>query len=733
MVDSVKEIQTTCCYCGAGCQLLFTVDQKANQILDVHPVNGRTNAGKACLKGWYGWDYLNDPQILTKRLREPMIRKDGKKSPLKIVTWDEAINFVADNFKKIKEKWGPNSFLAAASARGPGNEAGYITQKFARAVIGTNNIDHCARICHAASVVGSMQTIGEGAMSLSIPEIEDCEIIFNIGYNAPVSHPIVARRIVRAKEKGAYIICADPRITETARIADKHLQLKGGTNVALVNAMAHVIISEDLLDHEFVKAHTKGFDEFWAIVKEDTPERSAEICGLTADDIRLAARKYASSKHSVITWGMGITQFSQGVETVKCCCSLAMLTGNFGHYACGTGPVRGQNNVQGTCDMGDLPNVYPGYQSVTDPAAQAKFEKAWGVKLDNKVGIQLTRIPEFVIHEKNPANRIHAYYITGEDPAQSDPDLEELRESLDEIDFVVCQDIFWNKTCLHADAILPSTSWGEHDGVYTSSDRGFQRIRKVLEPIGNILPDWEITCRIARAMGYPMPHYRNTEEIWNEVIDLSPKFTGATYEKLEKYVSIQWPCWDKGWTDKGTMFLHKDGYFATPDGIGILKTSPYHPPAEVESKDYPITLCTVREVGHYSVRTMTGNCRTLRNLEDEPGWVEISPEDARELGLKHEELVRISSKRGSVITRASITERVKKGAVYMTYQWWVGACNELTISILDPSSKTPEYKYCACKIEKLPDQKAAWAAVNKTLLDIRMNMHIDITRQGVSA
>jgi formate dehydrogenase major subunit len=709
---------------------LFTVDKEANKILDIHPVPGRTNDSKACLKGWYGWDYLNDPQILTKRLREPMIRKGGKNSPLEIVSWDEAVKFVADNFKKVKEKWGPNSFLAAASARGPGNEAGYITQKFARAVMGTNNIDHCARICHAASVAGSMQTIGEGAMSLSIPEIEDAEVIFNIGYNAATSHPIVARRIVRAKEKGCYIICADPRITETARISDLHLQLKGGANVALVNALANVIISEGLMDKEFVKAHTKGFDDFWAIVKDYTPEYSSGITGLSAEDIRFTARKYASSKHSVILWGMGVTQFSQGVETVKCCCSLAMLTGNFGHYACGTGPVRGQNNVQGTCDMGDLPNVYPGYQDVANPAIQAKFEKAWGVKLSGVAGIQLTRVPELVQHESDPAKRIHAYYITGEDPCQSDPDLDEIRESLDMIDFVVVQDIFWNKTCEHADAILPATAWGEHDGVYTSSDRGFQRIRKVLEPAGNIKTDWEITCLIATAMGYKM-HYNNTEEIWNELIDLCPKFTGATYEKLEKLGSIQWPCWDKGMEDKGTMFLHAGGHFATPDGIGILKTSPYHPPVEVENTEYPLTLCTVREVGHYSVRTMTGNCRLLRNLEDEPGWVEMSPEQAGQLGVKQGDIVKIVSKRGFAFTRAKPTERVKTGAVYMTYQWWIGACNELTISALDPSSKTPEYKYCAARIEKIPDQKWAEEEVARRYTDIRNRMRI--TKEGLPA
>jgi formate dehydrogenase major subunit len=719
-----KEIQTTCCYCGAGCQLLFTVDEGANKILDARPVKGRTNDDKACLKGWYGWDYLNDPQIITKRIRDPMIRKNGRKSPLEVVSWDEAIAFVAASLTKIKEKWGPDAILGAGSARGPGNEPNYLMQKFIRACIGTNNIDHCARICHAASVAGSMQTIGEGAMSLSIPEIEDCEVIFNIGYNAAVSHPIVARRIVRAKEKGAFVICADPRITETARIADLHLQLKGGTNIALTNAMANVIVNEGLQDEAFIRAHTKDFDKFWEIVKDYTPEYAATITGLRPDDIRLAARKYAGSKHSVILWGMGVTQFSQGVEVVKSCCSLGMLTGNFGHYACGTGPVRGQNNVQGTCDMGVLPNVYPGYQSVTDPKMKEKFEKAWGAKLSDKVGLALTRVPERVLHEKDPAKRIHAYYIFGEDPGQSDPDLEEIRETLDKIDFVVCQDIFWNKTTLHADAVLPATAWGEHDGVYTSSDRGFQRIRKVLEPHGNILDDWEIICRVSTAMGYPM-QYHNTEEIWNEMIDLCPKFAGATYEKIERQGSVQWPCWDKGPQDKGTMFLHAGGTFATQDGIGIFKTSPYQAPTEIENQTFPLTLCTVREVGHYSVRTMTGNCRMLRNLEDEPGWVEINPIDAENRGIGHGEIVRVSSKRGSVLTRANVTERVKKGAVYMTYQWWIGACNELTISSLDPSSSTPEYKYCACKVEKLPDQKQAWEEVARQYEDLRRLMRID--------
>jgi len=727
---TLKEIQTTCSYCGTGCQLLFTVDQTANKIVDVHPVKGRTNEGKACLKGWYGWDYLNDPQIFTKRLREPMIRKNGKNSPLEAVSWDEAIAFVADNLKKVKEKWGPDAIMGTGSARGP-NEPNYLMQKFIRACIGTNNIDHCARTCHAASVAGCRQTIGEGAMSLSIPEIEDAKVIFTIGYNAATSHPIVARRIIRAKEKGCFVICADPRVTETARIADIHLQLKGGTNIALTNTIANVIITEGLEDKEFIKAHTKDFDAFWAIVKDYTPEYSAPITKLSPDDVRKAARAYAGSKHSVLLWGMGVTQFSQGVEVVKSMCSLAMLTGNFGRPSTGTGPVRGQNNVQGACDMGVLPDVYPGYQNVVDPEARKKFEKAWKAPhLSEQVGLYFTRVPERVVHEKDPVKWIHAYYIMGEDPAQSDPDLEEIRETLKEIDFVVVQDIFMNKTALYADAILPATAWGEHDGVYTCSDRGFQRIRKVVEPVGNIKDDWEIVCLVSTAMGYPMK-YKNTEEIWNEMIDLAPKFTGATYEKIERQGSVQWPCYKKEANDTGTMFLHKNGHFATPDGLGILKTSPYQEPKEVENDMYPLTLCTVREVGHYSARSMTGNCRTLRNLEDEPGWVEMSLEDAAHLNLTKGEIVKVSSKRGTCLTRCLPTERVKTGAVYMTYQWWIGACNELTISYLDPTSRTPEYKYCACKIEKLPDQKAAEQEVTRQYETIKTQM--GITKEGALA
>lgn len=562
-------------------------------------------------------------------------------------------------------------------------------------------------------------------MSYSVPELEDAEVIFNMGYNAATSHPLVARRIVRAKKKGAKIICVDPRKTETARIADIFLQIKGGTNMLFLCSMAHVMVTEDLVDHEFIEAHTVGFEEYAREIADPkyAPEAVAEQTRLNPEDVRKAARLFASSKHTMTTWGMGVTQFSQGVECVIGCSNLALMTGNFGHYATGVGPVRGQNNVQGTCDMGVLPNVYPGYQKVTDPEVRAKFEKAWGVKLSDKNGSPLTHVPDKVLRESDPKKQIHAYYIIGEDPAQSDPDLPEIRETLSKIDLVVIQDIFFNKTSEYADVILPATAWGEHEAVYSSCDRRFQRVHKLVEPDPNLKTDWEILCLIATAMGYPM-HYNNTEEIWNEMISLAPKYTGATYEKLEANYGIQWPCYSADPEDKGTQYLHKDAVFNKPDGKGRFFFFPFTPVKEKETAEYPLSLSTVREVGHYSVRTMTGNCRLLRSLADEPGFIQMNPEDCEALGIKDGELVRVFSPRGETITRCLPTGRVSKGATYMTYQWWIGACNELTNAKLDPKSNTPEFKYCACRVEKIDDQKAAEQEVINRYTEIRRQMGI---------
>ena len=542
---------------------------------------------------------------------------------------------------------------------------------------------------------------------MGVHEIEDAKLIFNFGYNGADSHPIVQRRIVRAKQKGAQIICVDPRVIETARIADMHLQLKGGSNLALVNALCNVIYNEGLMDEKFIAEHTEGFDEFIEVIKRYTPEVAEPICQIPAEEIRKAARMYAKAESAMILYGMGVCQFGQAVDVVKGLANMALMTGNFGKWATGIGPVRGQNNVQGACDMGVLPNCYPGYQNVTVKENREKFEKAWGVKLPDKIGVHLTHVPEKVLEEKDPKKQIHGYYIFGEDPGQSDPDLGEIRETLEKCDFVIVQDIYMNKTAEYADVILPSTAWGEHDGVYSSCDRGFQRIRKCVEPTGDIKTDWEIICLVSTAMGYPM-HYDNVEQIWNEMIDLCPSFTGATYEKMEKLGGVQWPCKSKDMSDTGTSVLHKDGHFANPNGKGRFYGTDWRPPYELENEEYPLSFATVREVGHYSVRTMTGNCRMLRSLEDEPGWIQMNPEDCKELNIHEGELVKVFNKRGWCMTRCLPTERVAKGATYMTYQWWIGACNELTIGKnLDPVSQTPEFKYCNCRVEKIADQ--AWA------------------------
>ncbi|MDR1702652.1 MAG: formate dehydrogenase subunit alpha [Sporomusaceae bacterium] len=556
-------------------------------------------------------------------------------------------------------------------------------------------------------MAGLAAIFGSGAMTNSIPEIEDATCLLIYGYNGADSHPLVARRIVKAKEKGAKIIVVDPRKTESARIADLWLPLKNGSNMALVNSFANVILANGWENKDYIKNYTDGFAEYRQTVAKYTPEYAETITGIAPELVKEAMSIYAKSERSYILYGMGVCQFNQAVDVVKGLGSLCLLTGQIAKPSSGIGPVRGQNNVQGACDMGALPNVFAGYQPVTDAAIRDKFAKAWNVKtLPDKPGFTLTDVPHAVEEGK-----LKAFYIIGEDPVQSDPDAGGVRQALNDLELVVVQDIFMNKTSLHADVILPATSWGEHEGVYSGADRRFQRFRKAVEPKGDVKMDWVIISELAKRFGYEM-NYKNTKEIWNELIALCPSFTGATYEKLEKLGSIQWPC--RAPEDIGTPYLFKGNVFLTPSKKGNFFAAEWRSPKETPDAEYPFILSTVREVGHYSARTMTGNCWGLAKLADEPGFLQINPADAEKLGINDEELVRISSRRGSVMTRALVTDRVGKGAVYMTYQGWVGACNELTIHVVDPISKTPEYKFCAAKVEAIADQ----AAAEKELIEI---------------
>lgn len=710
----MKKITTVCPYCGAGCKMKLVVDN--GKIIRAEAADGVTNQGELCLKGYYGWDFLNDTKLLTPRLSQPLIRRQ-KGGKFEAVSWDEAISYTAQRLQQIKEQHGASAIMHTGSSRGTGNETNYVMQKFARAVIGTNNVDCCARVCHGPSVAGLQATLGNGAMSNSIGDIENSKCLLIIGYNCADSHPIVARRVLKAKEKGAQIVVCDPRRIETARIADQHLQIKNGCNMALVNAFAYVLIEENLYDRDYVAKYTEGFEAYRQQLADYAPEAVEHLTGVTAQQIRQAMRTYASAPSATIMWGMGVTQFGQAVDVVKGLASLALLTGNLGRANVGVGPVRGQNNVQGACDMGVLPNEFPGYQAVTDAAVRAKFAAAWGIdatKMDPNVGYRITEIPHLV-HE----GKVKAYYIMGEDPLQTEADLSLVRSAFEALEFVVVQDIFMTKTAEQADVILPATSWGEHGGVFSCADRGFQRFEKAIEPQYNVKRDWEIISLLASEMGYPM-HYEDNQQIWDEMRELCPLFYGATYEKMGELGHVQWPC--TSLESQGTPYLYQGNQFTTPSGKGQLFATTWRAPAEIPDADYPLVLCTVREVGHYSCRSMTGNCAALQTLADEPGFVQINPQDAATLGIADQQLVWVASRRGKVISRANYNERINLGAVYMTYQWWIGACNELTQENLDPISKTPETKYCAVKLAAITDQHWAENYAQQSYSDMKARL-----------
>jgi formate dehydrogenase major subunit len=561
-------------------------------------------------------------------------------------------------------------------------------------------------------------------MTVSIPQMENADCVFLFGYNPSASHPIVSRRIVKAKEKGAKIIVADPRLIETARIADLYLPIKNGCNLAMINTFCNIAVNDDLIDREFIRAHTNGFDEWWEIIKNYTPEATQDITGIEPKLAREAIRMYATAENAIIGWGMGVTQQKQGVKTVHGIAALATITNQIGRPNCGLAPVRGQNNVQGSCDMGMWPSLYPGYQKVEDPAMREKFAKAWNVPLEQlslEPGFKLTDLPHGVKEGK-----IKAFYNFGEDPLQTEPDSGDMKETLENLEFFISQDIFMTQTTALADVVLPGTSWGEHDGVFTASDRTFQRFTAAVPPKGECRHDWEIFADISTRMGYPM-HYNNTKEIWDEIRSLCPNFAGATYERMEGVGYAQWPIPTED--HPGSPNLYLGGKFNKPDGRMLLIAHDYITPTEMPDEEYPLVLCTVREVGHYSCRSMTGNCKALSSLAEEPGYVTIHPDDAEARGIEQDQLVWVYSRRGKVISRADITDRCNSGTVYRTYQWWIGKCNDLTMHQTDPLSGTPEDKFSACQVESIADQLWAERHMQELYVDLKAHLYREAQAQ----
>ncbi len=587
----------------------------------------------------------------------------------------------------IKEKYGPDALGLLSSARVT-NEENYLMNKLARAVIGTNNIDHCARLCHAPTVAGMATAYGSGAMTNSFAEIPGADFILISGTNTTDTHPVAGAMIKQAARNGSTLVVVDPRKTELARIANYHLQIKSGTDIALFNGLANVIIAEGLWDKEFVKNRTEDFEAFKATVEKYTPEYVDGITGIPAETIREVALGYAKAKNASIFFTMGITQHICGTHNVFSIANLCMLCGQIGKESSGVNPLRGQNNVQGSCDMGALPVVYTGYQSIAIEENRKKFAAAWNVQeLPAKIGLTVGEL----LGECGKS--IKGMCIMGENPVISDPDANQVMHELENLDFLVVQDIFLTETAQFADVVLPGASFAEKDGTFTNTERRVQLVRKAIESIGNSKPDWEIICMVATAMGYPMS-YRSAAEIMDEVASLTPSYAGISFARLEKG-SLQWPC--PSTDHPGTKFLHS-GKFAR--GLGKFHAVEHIPPDELPDSEYPFILSTGRRRYHYHTGTMTQRTGALEVFYPTE-YLEVSCPDAEKLGLCDGDRVRVASRRGQVEVAVKITDTVVPGLVFTSFQYPDVPINRLTNPARDPISKIPDLKVCAVKIDKV--------------------------------
>jgi formate dehydrogenase alpha subunit len=671
------EVKTTCPYCGCGCGLVLGV--RGGRIVQVRGEKEHVvNRGSLCVKGRFGLDFVGSPDRLTK----PLIRRDGQ---LEEATWEEALSLVAERLSGIRAEHGADAVAGLSSAKCT-NEENYLFQKLMRAAVGTNNVDHCARLCHASTVAGLARAFGSGAMTNSIGEIEHADCILVTGSNTTEAHPIIALEVKAAvRRHGARLIVADPRRIDLVRFADVHLRQQSGTDVALFNAMMNVILEENLHDEEFIEARTENFAEFRRCVEECPPEEAECITGVPADEIRQAARIYAGAERASIIYSMGITQHTTGTDNVLALANLAMLTGNMGRESTGVNPLRGQNNVQGACDLGALPNVYPGYQKVDDPEVHSKFERAWDAELPDEPGLTVVEMMD-AAHD----GRVRALYVMGENPMLSDPDVGHVREALERLDFLCVQDIFLSETAELADVVLPAASFAEKEGTFTSTERRVQRVRKAVPPPGEARPDWEILCELSCRLGYDM-RCDHPSEVMDEIASVTPIYGGMHFNRLEG-TGLQWPCPDD--EHPGTPFLH-EGEFRR--GLGRFHPTPFRAADELPDEQFPYILTTGRFLYHFHTGTLSRQTAGLEELCP-PAPFEINPEDAAREGIEDGDMVEISSRRGTVTARAVVTERSPEGTVFMPFHFREAPANALTNPALDPIAKIPELKVCAVRL-----------------------------------
>ena len=685
-----EKVRTTCNYCGVGCQFDLNVkDGKITRVTSTPeaPVNGLS----LCVKGRYGWDYVHrDDRLTTPLIRDESVT-EGQWPGFREASWDEALDLVAEKLTHYRDTFGPDSVGYLSSAKCT-NEENYLVQKIARAIGKTNNVDHCARLCHASTVAGLATALGSGAMTNSIEDSTmQSKVLFVIGSNTTEQHPVIGTKMRKAvRENGTKIIVADPRRISLTRLPGcLHLQQRPGTDIALVNGIMREILVHGWEDKAYIEARTEGFEELKEAVMKYTLEKTEEITGVPAAKIAEAARILGENKPGAVFWSMGITQHTTGVYNVMSLANMQMLLGNLGVAGGGVNPLRGQNNVQGACDLGALSNVYPGYQAVTNPDLKAKFEKAWGVEgLADKVGLT-------VVEQINAAHdgKLKALFILAENPMMSDPDLNHVREALETVDFLVVQEIFMTETGKFADVILPGQSFAEKEGTYTNTERRIQPIHKAVEGPGVSRPDWEILCDLGTRMGYPM-QYASPADIMDEIASVTPIYAGVHYWRLEAGEQLCWPV--KGDDHPGTPILHV-GQFSR--GKGLFKGIDHIEPREAPDAEYPFTMTTGRVLYHWHGGEQTRRSDSLMSLYPE-SRVEINPADASRMGVVEGDLLKVASRRGEFHAKAQVTERVEPGIIFGTFHFPKGNVNWATGAFLDPIAKIPEYKVTAVKVEK---------------------------------
>ena len=691
---------TTCAYCGVGCA--FKAEMKGNEVVRMVPwKDGKANEGHSCIKGRFAWGYATHKDRITK----PMIRARIT-DPWREVSWDEALNHAAGEFRRIQATHGRDAVGGITSSRCT-NEETYLVQKLIRAAFGTNNVDTCARVCHSPTGYGLGQTYGTSAGTQTFKSVEYTDVVMVIGANPSEGHPVFASRLKKRLRQGARLIVVDPRridLVDAPHVkADFHLQLKPGTNVAVITALAHVVVTEGLVNEAYVaeRCDPKSFQQWREFVSrpENSPEAFEQVSGVPAEVVRGAARLYAGGGqggNSAIFYGLGVTEHAQGSTMVIGIANLAMACGMVGREGVGVNPLRGQNNVQGSCDMGSFPHELPGYRHISDTTVRAQFDAAWGVTLNPEPGLRIPNMLDAALE-----GSFKALYVQGEDPAQSDPNTQHVAAALSSMECVVVQDLFLNETAKYAHVFLPGASFLEKDGTFTNAERRISRVRQVMPPLSG-KADWEVTQAFANALGYPM-HYTHPSQIMDEIAALTPSFAGVSFEKIERLGSVQWPC-NETTDEAGTAIMHVGGFVR---GRGRFLPTQYVPTDEKVTRRFPLILTTGRVLSQYNVGAQTR--RTANSRWHEQDRLEIHPHDAEERGVKDGDWVGIRSRAGETVLRADVTERVQPGVVYTTFHFPESGANVITTDSSDWATNCPEYKVTAVQVARVT-QPSAWQA-----------------------